>query len=115
MEQIPLVYNLLKETVTAITMLYKNTKSMVHSSNGDINFFFTGVLQGDKLVLFLFIICQDNVLGISIQLMKENSFTIKKKKARSKRHPAETITNAGYADDLALLANTPTQSEFQLH
>ena len=34
---------------------------------------------------------------------------------RSKRYPAKTITDADYADDLALLANTPNQAETLLH
>ena len=37
------------------------------------------------------------------------------KKTRSGRYPAETITDADYADDIALLANAPTQAESQLH
>ena len=36
-------------------------------------------------------------------------------KKRSKRYPAKTITDADYADDLALLANTPNQAETLLH
>ena len=32
-----------------------------------------------------------------------------------KRYPAKTITDADYADDLALLANTPNQAETLLH
>ena len=36
-------------------------------------------------------------------------------KKRSKRYPAKTITNADYADDIALLANTPNQAETLLH
>ena len=35
MEQILLVYGPPKETVTAIMMLYKNAKSIVHSPDGD--------------------------------------------------------------------------------
>ena len=31
------------------------------------------------------------------------------------RHPAKTITDAGYADDIAILANTPNQAETLLH
>ena len=45
--------------------------------------------------------------------MKENGFTLKK--IRSRRYPAETITDKDYADDIALLANTPTQAESLLH
>ena len=38
-----------------------------------------------------------------------------KKKARSRRYPAQTITDADYADDIALLPNTPTHAESLLH
>ena len=40
--------------------------------------------------------------------MKENGFALKKK-ARSRRYPQQTITDADYADDKALQANTPIQ------
>ena len=45
--------------------------------------------------------------------MKENSFKLAKE--RSRRYPAQTITNVNYVDDIALVANTPTQAETQLH
>ena len=72
MEQILLVYGLPKETVTAIMMLYKNTKGMVCLSNGDTDFFVTivtGVLQGDILAPYLFIISLDLVLQTLIDLI----------------------------------------------
>ena len=55
MEQIFLAYGLPKETVTAIIMLYKNTKVKDHSPDGDIDYFniVTGVLQGDTLAPYL--------------------------------------------------------------
>ena len=37
------------------------------------------------------------------------------KKRRSRRYPAITITDADYADDIAILANTPNQAETLLH
>ena len=42
-------------------MLYKNMKAMICSPDGDTDFFdiVTGVLRGDTLALYLFIICQD--------------------------------------------------------
>ena len=51
MEQIQLAYNLSKEIVAALMVLYKNTKAMVHSPDGDTNFFgiVNGVLKGDTL------------------------------------------------------------------
>ena len=67
-----------------------------------------GVLQGDTLAPYLFIICLDYVLRTSIDKIRENGFELTKR--RSKRYPAKTITDANYADDLALLANTPNHS-----
>ena len=51
MEQILLAYDLPKETVAAITILYRNTKVKVRSPNGDTEYFniVAGVLQGDTL------------------------------------------------------------------
>ena len=42
-------------------------------------------------------------------LIKENGFILKK--ARCRQYAAETITGADYADNLALLANTPFQAK----
>ena len=45
-------------------MLYRNTKVKVRSSDGDTDYFdiVAGVLQGDTLALYLFIIYLDYVL-----------------------------------------------------
>ena len=51
--------------------------------------------------------------ALSIDKIRENGFELTKK--RSTRYPAKTITNADYADDIALLANTPNQAETLLH
>ena len=58
MEQILLADGLPKETVAAIMMLYKNTKVKVRSPDGDMDYFdiVAGVLQGNTLVPYLFII-----------------------------------------------------------
>ena len=63
MEQILQAYGLPKETV-AETILYRNTKVKVRSPDGDTEYFdiVAGVLQGDTLVPYLFIICLDYVL-----------------------------------------------------
>ena len=64
MKQIQLAYSLFKETITAIMMLYKNMKVKVRSLDGDTDYFniVAGVLQGDTLAPYLFIICLDYVL-----------------------------------------------------
>ena len=68
-----------------------------------------GVLQGDALAPYLFIICLDYVLRTSIDKIKENGFELTKK--TSKRYPTKTITDDEYADDRAILANAPAQAE----
>ena len=65
-----------------------------------------GVLQGETLAPYLFIICLDYMLRTSIDKMKDNGFKLSKE--RSRRYPAQTITDADYTNDIALLANTPT-------
>ena len=57
----------------------------------------------------MLIIYQDDVLRKSIDLIKENVFTLKK--TRSRRYLAKTITDAVYTDDLALLVNIPASAE----
>ena len=88
MERILQAYGLPKKTFTAIMMLYKNTNINVPSLDSDTDFFdiVTGVLQVDTLAPFLFIICQDYLLRMSIDLMKETDFTQKKATADDTPH-----------------------------
>ena len=53
------------------------------------------------------------MLRTSIDLMKENGFKLAKE--RNRRYPAQTITGADYADNIALPANSPAQAESLLH
>ena len=84
MEQILLAYSLPKETIAPIMMLYRNTKVKVHSPDGDTDYFnmVADVLQGDTLAPYLFIICLDDVLRISIDKIKENGFKLTKERSR---------------------------------
>ena len=50
---------------------------------------------------------------MSINKMKDNGFELNKK--RSRRYPAQTITDADYVDYIALLANTPAKVKTLLH
>ena len=98
MEQILLTYDLLKETVAAIMMLYiKKKKVKVCSLDGDTDYFdiVAGVLLGDILTPYLFIICLDYMLRSSIDKMKE--------------------ADEDYIDDIALLADTSAQAETLLY
>ena len=104
-----------KETVNAIMMLHKNTRAKVHSADGDTDFFdiLAGVLQGNMLAPFIFIVCLDYVLRTSVDKIKHLDLTLTK--ARSRRHPAVTITDADNTDDLALMANTIADVQTLLH
>ena len=95
--------------------LYENKKIKVRSPDGYTEYFdiVAGVLPGDTLTPYLFIICLHNVLRTSIDKMKDNSFKLAKE--RNRRYPARSITNTHNADDIALLANTPAKTETLLH
>ena len=56
MEQILQAHGLSKETVAAITVLYRNTKVKVRSLDGDTEYFdiVAGVLQGGTLAPYLY-------------------------------------------------------------
>ncbi len=85
-------------------------KVKVRSPDGDTEYFdiVAGVLQGDTLAPYLFIICLDYVLRTL-----ENCFELTKK--RSRWYLAKTITDVDYADDKVLLANAPAQAETLQH
>ena len=53
------------------------------------------------------------MLRPSTDIMKDNGFNMAKEKSR--RYPPQTIREADYADDIALLVNAPTQTESLLH
>ena len=86
-------------------MVYENTEVKVCSLDGDIYYFdiVAGVLQGDTLAPYLFIIFFDYVLTTSIDLMIENGF-----KPANKRSKIYSIQSA-------LLANSLIQSVSLLH
>ena len=53
------------------------------------------------------------MLRTSIDKIRENGFELTKK--RSRRYLGKTITEADYADDIAILANTPNKAKTLLH
>ena len=71
-EQILSAYGLSKETAPAIMMFYRNTKVKVRSPDGNTEYFdiVAGVLHGDTLAPYLFIICLEYVLKMSIDKMR---------------------------------------------
>ena len=108
-------YGIPNKIINAIMILYSNTKSMVRSPDGDTELFDinSGVLQGDTLAPLLFIITLDYVLRTSIDLHKDLGLTLQK--SRGRRYPTVTISDADYADDLALFADSCSDAEKLLH
>ena len=88
-------------TLECVYIYVFNMKVKVCSLDGDTDYFniVAGVLQKDTLAPFLFIICLDYVLRMSIDKMKDNG--VKLTKERSRRYPTQTITDVDYADDSA--------------
>ena len=87
----------------------------VRSPDGDTEYFdiVAEVLQGDPLGPYYFIICLDYELRTSIDKIRKNDFELTKKRSRS--YPAKKNTDADYADDIPLLANTLNQAKTLLH
>ena len=115
MRDILIAYGVPQETVDAIMMLYQDTCSMVRSPDGNTEFFdiIAGVLQGDTLAPYIFIIRLDYVLRRALDENKELGLTLTKQKSR--RYPGKKITDADYADDLAVLADTLKDATTLLH
>ena len=69
-------------------MLYRNMKVKVCSLDGETDYFdiVAGMLKGDTLAPYLFIICLDYVLRTSIDKMKDNGFKLTMERIR--RYPA---------------------------
>ena len=72
-----------------------------------------GMLEGDTLAPFLFVICLDYVLRISVDKCNEYGLTLEL--ARSRRFHTKKITDADYADNLALLSDNLYNAQKLLH
>ncbi|KAL5249134.1 hypothetical protein ACHWQZ_G018093 [Mnemiopsis leidyi] len=104
---------MLSFTSSAIRLLYDTAKSSVQTSDGLTDFFETliGVLQGDILAPFLFIIVLDYILRNCMS--PDYGLIITPRQSR--RIPAVTVTDLDFADDLALLSNTIQEAQSLLN
>ena len=75
-------------------ILYRNTKVKVRSPDGDTEYFdiVAGVLQGDILAPYLFIICLDYVLRTSIDKIRENGFELREEAKGTLQKQSQTPT-----------------------
>ena len=101
-------YGIPDKIVNAVSIMYMNTRAKVLSVDGETEMFeiTAGVLQGDTLAPFLFIIIVDYVMRETITDHEYLGLTLNKTTARKKYNPENLLTDTGYADDLSLLSNT---------
>ena len=97
--------------VNAISVLYKNSKSAV-MADGNLSDPFdvtTGVLQGDVLAPFLFVVLVDYLLKKATSQLDSGVVT---HSLSSRRHLANSLNDP--ADDIALLESSISQARAQL-
>ena len=98
-----LLYGIPEPIVEAIKSLYTNTEATVITPDGETEFFeiTAGALQGDILAPFIFIIVFDYILRLSLDNLNDRGLQIHPR--RSRRHPAQHLTDLDFAFDLALI------------
>ena len=98
-------YGIPENVVNAISVLYNNSKSavMVDGNISDPFDVSTGVLQGDVLAPFLFVILVDYLLKKATSELDSGVLTHPR---RSSRHLAKLLNDLDFADDIALLESS---------
>ena len=96
-------YDIPERIINAIMLMYTNIKAKVVSPDGDTDYFqiFSGVMQGDTLAPYLFVIVLDYAMRQATQGKEEElGFTLRTRQSR--RTPAICLTDLDFADDIAL-------------
>ena len=114
-------YGIPAKIVNAIRVLYDNSESQVYEG-GQLSMPFkitTGVLQGDVLAPFLFIVVIDYITRRSQDQFGYVTHTGKKNESgyslRAKTYAKERkVSDLDFADDIALLENCPLKAQNQL-
>ena len=109
-------YGIPPRMLAAIKLCYGNLNEKVVSPDGDTDLFSiqAGVMQGDTLAPFLFVIALDYALTQAIAGREEElGFTLSPRK--SKRIPATSICDLDFADDIVLLCNQVEQAAKLAH
>jgi hypothetical protein len=105
-------YGIPHNLLNAIKSMYTNTRAKVRTPDGETEEFEikAGVLQGDTLAPFLFIVVLDFALRQAISGSEEKlGFTLTPR--RSARVHAKVITDLDFADDICLLSDDIQQAQ----
>ena len=105
-------YGVPPNLLRAIETMYRNTSAKVVTPDGESEEFriHAGVMQGDTLAPFLFIIALDYALRKAISGREEElGFTLTHRQSR--RHPAVVLTDLDYADDICLVSKEVEQAQ----
>ena len=106
-------YGIPPNLLRAIERMYSNTKAKVVTPDGETELFdiTAGVLQGDTLAPFLFVIVLDYAMRKAMADGKEEELGFTITPRRSRRHPKETIADLDFADDISLLSDAIQQAQ----
>lgn len=108
--KILLAYGIPQPMVSLIEALYKDTMARVITEDGLTEAFLilAGVMQGDTLAPYLFVIAIDYVMTTALR-DKDIGLTVHPR--RSRRYPAVKVTDVDFADDLALTTDTAEEAQ----
>ena len=105
-------YGIPEIIVSFIQVMYTGTLAKVMTPDGLTEVFeiLAGVLQGDTLAPYLFIIVVDYIMRTTLgDVETDAGFTIQP--ARSRRVQAKKIADTEFADDLAIITNTIEEAQ----
>ena len=106
-------YNVPNCLISDIIQMYSDTSACISTELGPTEWLKTtsGILQGDALSLYLFIVLLDYALKKTLQ--DDVGFVVCKR--NGSRHPAMHIGVLAYADDICLLDESTDDAECSLH
>ena len=95
------LYGILEGIIAAIKFMYTDNSLTVMTTDGETQTFPTlaGILQGDTLAPFLFIMVVAYIMRrVSVDTITEKGYLLHPR--RGSRQPAEYLTDTDFADDI---------------
>ena len=104
-------YGIPPNLLDAIKLTYNNLRARIKTTEGNTDYFrmFAGVMQGDTLAPYLFVIVLDYAMRKAIT-GRENELGLTLQHRQSSRFPEQSICDLDFADDIVLLSNEIEQA-----